>query len=1055
MKSTEIGWAILQNDLLPIFNDRSYVLDLSGSISTAQAYVDQQKWQKALSIYQQLVTGYPDLPDLHHLQALVLFELADYSEALKSIEKAIAIGPVKAGYLQNQADALSALGRYDEAISAYKEALQIEPNDIDVLINMGNAYHLTGDTDSALKCYKKILVFAPDAYKAINNIGKIYFGQGDIKTALTYYDNALQLDADYAEAKFNKAVALLSIGEYEKGWSYYESRFERKDAHKVYPHKLRGTHWNGLPFRGESLLIHCEQGQGDVIQFFRYLPMVKALGGKIILEVQDSLAPLLENSPSVDDIIVFDAKQKPAVHYDQYIAIGSLPMLMKTTLDTIPAHPPYIEADGGKTARWRKRIASAAFHVGIVWAGSDVDPQRACRLSDWHSWWSNPHIQFYSLQKGVGAIQLSELPDGTRIEHLGDELIDFSDTAAVIANLDLIISVDTAVAHLAGAMGKPVWVLLPKLSDWRWFWERTDSPWYPTARLFRQGRYNNWTDVVIEVKNALDALMAGHDTVVSTRKSVPTSSGNGNRFNQSQTQYNSGLQYLEAGEYRHAVELFLQAITVRPEWADAYFELGRAYHGQGLLKQAIEAYRTATRLSPDMQPAHSNLGLAYYQTGELDQAVSSYEQAINLNHDLAVVFNNLGVIREEQGKLEAAVNCYQSALCISPDYADALFNMGNTHLSRRNLDQALSCFKQAVQFDPMHAKTHGNLGRTYHLMGLVNQANECFEKALRLKPDYPEAHFNRAVCKLLAGRWEEGWQEYEWRFKCKNRHRAYPHRLNGERWYGESFAGRTLLVHSEQGIGDALQFVRYLPMVKERGGRIIFEARRSLMNLFKNLQELDELIELSADRPPSPHYDLYVPLCSLAGIFNTIPSDVPNRVPYLKADPAKVNQWRKRLPDSGINVGLVWSGNDTYKERTVTLTDLIPLAFIKGINWIGLQKGPAASQVRADCLPHNFKVNNWGEIFEDFSDTAAAVECLDLIISIDTAVAHLAGAMGKQVWILLPAVPDWRWLLDQSRTPWYPTAQLFRQFGQGDWDAIITHMSVALEQWVKIKVPPM
>jgi hypothetical protein len=243
--------------------------------------------------------------------------------------------------------------------------------------------------------------------------------------------------------------------------------------------------------------------------------------------------------------------------------------------------------------------------------------------------------------------------------------------------------------------------------------------------------------------------------------------------------------------------------------------------------------------------------------------------------------------------------------------------------------------------------------------------------------------------------------------------------------------------------------VRYLPQVKERCGRVVFEARRSLMTLFKELPWVDELIELSADTPPALHYDAYVPLGSLPGIFKTTPATVPNDVPYLKADPAKIQQWRQRLSGEGLNVGLVWGGNDTYKERSCALADLVPLAFVKGINWIGLQKGPAAAQAQSAHLPYNFKVVNWGEAFEDFSDTAAAVECLDLIISVDTSVAHLAGALGKEVWILLPAVPDWRWLLERSQTPWYPTAHLFRQPLGDDWSRTIARISASLELWRK------
>lgn len=1022
-------------------------MDFKTLISTAQTHVDQQQWQEAVQVYQQLVDTWPEQPDLHHLHAMVLYELKRYSDALTAVEKALAIGPVKTAYLQNQADVLCALGRYSDALAVYEKVRQQEPDNVDVLLNMGNVCHTVEDTRRAVEYYEQILHLAPDSPMALNNMGKIFYDQGDIDSALKYYNNALDYAPDYAEARFNRAVALLTQGKYAKAWPDYEWRFHRKDAQQVYPHQLSGRRWDGSPFGGERLLIHCEQGLGDVIQFCRYLPMVKALGGKIILEVQAALAPLLQNLPSVDETVIFDPQRPPATRYDRHVPLASLPMLMKTTLENIPSHVPYIQADGDKFGQWQKRLTAGGLRVGIVWSGSDVDPKRACRLSQWQPWWHSSRIHFYSLQKGPGAEQLSALSDDLPITHLGGQLQDFSDTAAIIANLDLVISVDTATAHLAGAMGKPVWVLLPVVPDWRWFRDRPDTPWYPTARLFRQTRHRDWSNVVKEIKQSLDELTASYGSNGSretAKKDLTTRSAD---HAHAMAHYNKGLELMNDDDPVSAVKAFQQAITIRPKWAEAYFELGCAYHGQNLLKQAIDAYRTAGRLTPDMKPVHANLGLAYYQSGELELAATSYNQAIELHYDLAVVFNNLGVVREAQGDMQAAIDCYRCALRISPDYADALFNLGNTHLSCRDLDQALVCYTQAVQSDPGHAKAHGNLGRTYHLMGLLDQAGECYNNALRIKPDYPEAHLNRAICKLLTGHWEQGWKEYEWRFLCEERHRYYPHQLYGERWNGDPFAGRTLLVHSEQGIGDAIQFVRYLPMVKEKGGRVIFEARRSLMTLFEKLQGVDELIELSADKPPGQHYDMYIPLSSLPGLFNTTPGNVPNTVPYLKPNPAKVAQWKERLPAGGLNVGLVWSGNDTYKERTVTLADMSPLAFVQGINWIGLQKGPAASQARTDHLPYNFKVDNWGEEFEDFSDTAGAVQCLDLIITIDTAVAHLAGALGKDVWILLPAIPDWRWLLERSHTPWYPTAHLFRQFREGGWSRIMAHMSASLERW--------
>ncbi|MBI5894663.1 MAG: tetratricopeptide repeat protein, partial [Desulfobacterales bacterium] len=881
------------------------------------------------------------------------------------------------------------------ALAAYRQALRISPDDADTLLNLGNLLHADGDLKEAMGCYTKILASQPGNPQALNNIGKTFYDQGDTDSAIKSYNEALQQDTDYAEAHFNRAVALLLIGEWSQGWKEYEWRFRRKNAERVYPHALRGLRWNGSPFGGERLLVHCEQGFGDVLQFCRYLPMVKALGGTVIVETQKQLAPLLKTMPAIDEIALFDPHVPPSARYDRHIPLLSLPLLMKTTLDKVPAHIPYLQADPERAAAWRGRLPEGGLRVGLVWSGSDTDPQRACRLADCQTWWHHGRIRFFSLQKGPAADQASALGDSQPMVLLGAELADFSDTAAVIAHLDLVITVDTAVAHLAGAMGKPVWVLLPWVADWRWLRKRNDSPWYPTARLFRQTQRNDWSQVIADVGAALKALLGTAAEDVAAQASEGVQAGAIVINSQARDHLEEGRRKADTGDLVGAVTSFQQALSAHPGWAEAHFELGRAYHGQGRLSQAIAAYRAASRITPEMQPAYANLGLAYFQNGDLEQAVLAYEQAIALHRNLASIFTNLGIVREEQHNSEEAITCYQCALRIDPTHADAFYNLGNIHLARHRLEQALTCYTQALQSNPRHVKALGNMGRAYHLMGLLDPALDCYDRAIALNPDNPEAHLNRAVACLLVGEWDSGWNDYEWRFKCRDWKRTYPHRLYGQRWQGEAFKGQTLLVHSEQGIGDAIQFARYLRLVKARGGRVIFEVRRSLSSLFASLEGVDERIELSADKPPSVHYHYYVPLGSLPGIFKTSLNSVPDETPYLKADPNKVQLWKRRLPAEGLNVGLVWGSNETSKERSCTLSDMSPLGFVKDIN--------------------------------------------------------LAGAMAKPVWVLLPAVPDWRWLLERSQTPWYPSAHLFRQSRDGNWGRVIAHMSASLEQWRKRK----
>jgi len=338
-----------------------------------------------------------------------------------------------------------------------------------------------------------------------------------------------------------------------------------------------------------------------------------------------------------------------------------------------------------------------------------------------------------------------------------------------------------------------------------------------------------------------------------------------------------------------------------------------------------------------------------------------------------------------------------------------------------------------------------------HAHGRHDEALDSFERAIQIKPEYAQAHWNRSLVLLLKGRFEEGWQEYRWRRKTNLAAFAYPHKLDKPLWDGRPFAGKRLLVHYEQGLGDNLQFVRYLPMVKRLGGTVIFETPKSMYGLLHSFDGIDELVQASSDAPPEVEFDAYISLMDLPGISGTTLDTIPAEVPYIHADPAKVESWRDRLAGEGLKVGLVWAGRPTgpnevlsLQHRSCSLEHFAPLADVPGVVLYGLQKGPAAAQVHQ--LSGQSVVANLGEQFEDFTDTAAAIENLDLVISIDTSVAHLAGAMGKPVWLLLKSDADWRWLLDRADSPWYPTMRLFRQEEWGDWDSVFERVAQELRQ---------
>jgi tetratricopeptide (TPR) repeat protein len=500
--------------------------------------------------------------------------------------------------------------------------------------------------------------------------------------------------------------------------------------------------------------------------------------------------------------------------------------------------------------------------------------------------------------------------------------------------------------------------------------------------------------------------------------------------------YNLGNTYLTQGKFDEATACYRQALVVSPRYVDAWFNLGIALYESGKPDEAVCAYHKALELKPDI----------LQEQNKPAQAISCYQKAVKLKSDFTQAYNNMGNTFQELGHDGQAVSCFQKALKIKPDYADAHYNLGKTYHDQFRYDAAIDCYQKALEIKPHHYKACNNLAKTYQDTGFMEKATCWYQKALQLKPDYAEARFNFATLHLLTGNFDEGWREYEWRFKRREWKRTYPHRYDKPRWEGKIFTGKRLFVHSEQGLGDILHFVRYLAPAKAQGGTLIFETLKPLIGLFQRVAGIDELVEFSADSKPATEFDLYAPLLSLPGIFETTLANIPATVPYLFADPHKTALWKSRLARQGLKVGLVWAGTDTDPRRACPLVFLKPLADIANIHLYGLQKGIAAEQIEVEGLPEGMTMTNFGQEFEDFSDTAAVVANLDLVISIDTSVAHLAGAMGKSIWVMLPFAADWRWFLERNDSPWYPTMRLFRQQRPGDWESATRRIVAELQK---------
>jgi tetratricopeptide (TPR) repeat protein len=500
------------------------------------------------------------------------------------------------------------------------------------------------------------------------------------------------------------------------------------------------------------------------------------------------------------------------------------------------------------------------------------------------------------------------------------------------------------------------------------------------------------------------------------------------------------------GRPAEALAHLQQALHVRPHYAEAHHALALVRAAQGDVPAALEGLRQALRLKPDYAEAHHNLGVTLARQRQLDEAVAAFRQAVRCKPDYAAAFLKLAHALVELGRTDEAISAYRSLLRLRPDDAAAQNALGLLLAKQARPAEAAEAFRRALQLDARPAAYHNNLGAALAELGRPAEALGCFEQAVRLQPDHAEAHKSRAMTWLQLGEFARGWAEYEWRWRCQD-FAARPYRPPA--WDGAPLDGCRVLLHTEQGLGDTLQFIRYAPLVRQRGGVVIVACPPALVPLLRTCPGVAQVV---AHGGALPEFDCHAALLSLPRLLGTTLATVPADVPYLAADPGLVERWRRELTAvRGFKVGVVWQGspgNGADYRRSFPLASLAPLAAVPGVELFSLQKGRGAEQLAE--ATGRFRVTDLGSRLDlaggAFTGTAAAMCGLDLIVSCDTASAHLAGALGVPVWVALSYAADWRWLLGREDSPWYPTMRLFRQPGLGNWAAVFGRMAAELRR---------
>ncbi|HWY85712.1 MAG TPA: tetratricopeptide repeat protein [Gemmataceae bacterium] len=931
-------------------------------------FMNLGKADEAIACFGQALRLNPRHARANNNLGIILKSQGHMARAAECFRQALRANPRHAHAHNNLGNTLREQGKLTEAIACYRQALECGPNLADVANNLGNALKQDGQAAEAIACYRQAVRNNPRHADSYFNLGLALKDQGELALAIAFFREVLRIDPRHVDAHHNLSVALtrsklileavehntdalrinpahapalwqrsllrLLVGDFERGWHDYEQRWALPN---VVPRPFAKPRWDGSSLAGKTILVYSEQGLGDTIQFVRYLPLVQERGASVVFECQPAVLQLCGSVRGVHQLV---AEGAPLPPFDVQVPLLSLPAVFGTTLATIPAHVPYLGADPGLVEHWRKELTPpAGFKVGIAWQGNSrntKDPYRSVSLARFANLARMRGVHLMSLQVGPGAEQLAAFP--MPITNLGSRFDpgSLNDLAAALMNLDLVVTVDTAVAHLSGALGVPVWILLPLGPDWRWMLERADSPWYPTMRLFRQSSQGDWNEVFDRVTTEVGAL-------VESRKLANT------------------------------------------------------------LKTQVELGPAADGYRPALAEDNYNLATTLQDKEKLEEAATFYLQALRLHPDHPKAFGNLGTVRHHQGRLEEAIACYQNSISIRPD-----------------------------------AKPYHNLANAFWQLRRLDEASHACTEAIRLDPEAPEPRFLRANLRLLCGNLEQGWPEYEWRWRVKD----LPARpFAGPQWDGSPLVGRTILLHAEQGLGDTLQFIRYAPLLKQRGAVVVLACHRKMFPILKACPGVDRLVDQAADMPS---FDTQAALMSLPGIVGTTLDNIPAEVPYLVADPELVERWRASLKAPlAFKVGIAWQGNPSYtddRRRSIPLNQFATLCRNDDVCVVSLQKGPGTEQLQDLRFPV-LDLSDRLDVTAAFVDTAALMMNLDLIITSDTAVAHLAGALGVPVWTLLPFVPDWRWLLERSDSPWYPTMRLFRQNRPADWQEVFERVA--------------
>ncbi|MDR3550139.1 MAG: tetratricopeptide repeat protein [Candidatus Babeliales bacterium] len=521
-----------------------------------------------------------------------------------------------------------------------------------------------------------------------------------------------------------------------------------------------------------------------------------------------------------------------------------------------------------------------------------------------------------------------------------------------------------------------------------------------------------------------------------------------------ETLFNQATQEFRNNNYDQALSLYESSVQLNNQCHQAYFNMGLLHIHKQNYPQAIETLQKALAIDPQYAKAYMHLGIAYKSNKQLDKALEKFKKAIDINPQYTEALLQYARALNENSQFAQSAHYFKKALDMQKNDANTLLELANTLNMDNQTEQALQCYYQILKSLPNSTSILYNIAYTLKKLNRIHDSFPYYKETIKLEPNHSEAHFSLGLAYLAIGDFDNGWKEYEWRWKRDhNDERKFGKPL----WDGSNIEGKTILIHAEQGLGDGFQFIRYAKMIKDLGARVIVAAHPPLVQFFGLCPYIDQVVSLFGSLPA---FDVHVPMLTLPYCFKTRLDTVPHDIPYLYADPKLVASWKEKLShNTNFKIGICWQGNSNYSThflrtavaaKSVPITKFLPILTMPNVTVYNLQKITGEDQLKD--LPQGTNFVCFDGDFDDkhgrFMDTAAVMKNLDLMITVDTSIAHLAGGLAIPVWCMLPEPADWRWMLKRTDTPWYPNMRLFRQPESGDWDTVINTITQELYQLV-------